>query len=342
MFGFLTAAPLSAILVSTLSAAPIPGKTPAPDPIFSLTLEKPWGSTSYDLEHTGPDTNAAGVIGSAKIRSELNFPVDPFRIAMGFSSYRSENADSLTYLRTDIGFWCAVSPSFSKMRDEDWAGSEASDAPSNSISLIKISDTYSSVHSLLLGGGLHRELMEIHPFREPLLLGIGLEGRFIAYELFGLSGRQVRPDGSGWDNVEIPGSEKIGSYHTYSLQSSLDFRTGKKLLGLDWEARIHPLLFVHSDDDHMLRKKEITMDCWGAGAAVEASLPLADWSREPAPVARWVPFLRAELERTWGSMRQTYYADSPDTPEDETGRSISGIATTVDLWLVGAGLHFNL
>ncbi|GEM_PF-3253753 len=337
---------LRLFVLAFLFALPLFGKTPGP--VLTVTLEKPFGYSWYDLQNSGPDTTINGAKVAPAIRSELNFPLDPFRLAIGFASFRQggqggqEGADTNRFLRTRLELWGAVSPAFSKMRDEDWVGSEASGNLSSSQAFIKISDTYSTVKSLLLGGGIDREFTEIHVLREPLAFGIGLGGTLFTYDIYGFSGRQLRSDNPPtWTHVDTSSSLQVGSYATYNLQSAIHFRTEESILGLHWETRIQPLIFAHSDDDHMIRKKKITMDCWGTGGAIEASLPLRQGDGEPAQVARVVPYLRTELDRTWGRMKQTYYADSPDTPADETGQSISGIKTTVNFWLIAVGIHLN-
>ncbi len=62
---------------------------------------------------------------------------------------------------------------------------------------------------------------------------------------------------------------------------------------------------------------------------------------DPSQVPSMVPYLRMEMDRAWGNMKQTYYADSQDTPDDETGQSVKGIRTTVSHWLVSAGFRYN-
>ena len=314
------------------------------DPVraFSVSLEKPIGNSWYDLEHTAPDTASDGQVYSALIRSELNFPIDPLRIALAFSSFRKMDEESPIRLRTDFGIWCAVSPAFTKMRDEDWIGSNKSGTVSKSQVLLKFSDTYSSFNSFMGGSEMNKEMTKIHFLREPFLVGIGVGGSFGVYEVFGLDGKQLQGDGSsGWEHIELPNSLKVLTYFTFTLQSSLNLRAVESILGLQWEARLHPLIYSHSRDDHILRSKEIIMNCWGTGGALEASLPLKYWNESSSPISRLIPYMRTELNRTWGKMTQTYYANSSDTPEDETGQSQKGIRTSVNLWLIAIGMHIN-
>lgn len=307
---------------------------------FFLSVEKPVGFAWYDLEHSGPDTTVNDITTRPMIRSELNFPLDPFRIVLGLASWRSAGGDSLARLRTGVHFWSSISPAFFRMRDEDWVGVNASGAVTRSQALVKFSDTYSSVESYLMGGGVRREFAVLRVLGAPAVIGLGLEGSRFSFEVFGLEGRQRDPENPGWVEVALPGSLKVGTYMTYTLRTSVDLRLRDPLLGLRWESRLHPLSFSHSFDDHILRKKHIEMDCWGAGGALEASLPLG--SRSPSRASSLAPYLRMELDRSWGNMMQTYYADSPDTPEDETGRSTKGLRTTVNHWLISAGFRYGL
>jgi hypothetical protein len=330
------------LMIPVLALGAVSGEPPRA--VFSVTLEKPFGQFWYDLEHFGEDTVVDGETFKPMIRSELNFPLDPIRVYLGLASFRSMEGGRPGHLQTHMKLWGAVSPAFSKMRDEDWVGTDRSQNLSKSQSLLKFSDTYSSVNSIQLGGEIGRELGEMHFFRERTAVGIGLGGTFLDYDILGLTGRQLALDGdaSHWVDVEISDSKKVMTYLNYTLQSSLSLRLQQPVFGLGWVARLNPLIFSHSLDDHILRKKEITMDCWGGGGTLEASWPLKYGHRTGSPVSRLVPYLRMEFNRTWGEMTQTYYADSPDTPLDETGQSVHGIKTTMSHWLLAAGVHFNL
>ncbi len=311
----------------------------------TVTVEKPFGYAWYNLEHHGSDTTVNGTTVTPTVRSELNFPVDPVRISVGLAWYRpmaSVDTMPAVSLRSDVKFWCGVTPSFMEMRDEDWVGAGASDKVATSQALIKISDTYSTVKTLMAGGEMSRELTVIHVLREPLALGIGLGAEASYYEIYGLKGRQIQFDGTLRNiDPEIPTSTEVGTFFTESFRSCLNFRSLETILGLAWNFQVQPLLYSHSHDDHLVRKKDIIMDSWGVGGNVETTLAMKGWNARPVPTSIFLPYLRLEMNRMWGNMRQTYYADSPDTPDNETGQSLRGISSTVNLWAIAGGVHVS-
>jgi hypothetical protein len=310
-------------------------------PVFTASLEKPVGFAWYDLEHFEAEVEGSPDV-RPMIRSELNFPLDPFRLVVGMSSSRGADSAGRGGLRTGVQAWSAVGPAFFRMRDEDWTGARSDgDAGQSSQVLVKVSDTYSRSETFQFGGSFHRELGGFRFLGIPWAAGIGLGGSYYAYEVFGFEGKQRDSDGD-WMQVEYPGSIKVLTYRTWAVRSVIGLRPRDRLLGWEWESWIHPLLHTRAFDDHILRMKDIEMECWGAGAVLEASLPTGRRLGPGGQVPRFAPYLRAEMERTWGNMTQTYYADSPDSPEDETGRSLGGINTSVGHWLVAAGLRLNL
>ncbi len=313
--------------------------------LFSFTMEKPFGSTWYDLEYTGKDTTTIDGTVKPMIRSALTFPQDHVRINLGLISWRQMEQDSLVYLYTKLKLWSGIGPAWTKMRDEDWVGINTSSGTSKSTALLKFSDTYSEIESFLFGGELNREFKQIHFLRKPFILGFGIEGSFFSCDIFGLSGKQLYTDSitdvTEWRHFTIPDNIKVGTYRTYDIQTSINFRSQERIFGLFWENQFHPLIFASSLDDHILRSKHIEMNTWGLGNSLEASLPLKLGPKTNSPVACFIPFIRGEFSKTWGKQTQTYYANSTDTPEDETGTSFGGISTTVNHWLISLGIHIN-
>lgn len=294
----------------------------------SLSAEKPFGFAWYDLEHFGPDTTFEGSKVRPMIRSELNFPLDPVRLNLGLESWR-EGRGPGTGLRTEVHAWASVGPAWFRMRDEDWMGASANRNATSSSALFKISDTRSKAEGRLFGGGFNRELGELGLFGIRWALGLGLDGSLYRYSILGYEGRQRSGDGENpWVEVSHTEDEEVLTYKTFSARAPVSIRSLSPLLGLGWEARLHPL-YSRSEDDHVLRMKRVTMDCFGIGGALEASRPIG-------PLAPWV---RMEMDQAWGKMKQTYYADSPDSPEDETGTSMRGISTSTGQWLISAGLR---
>lgn len=325
------------LLASTV--IPVIGDTMGPE--FSFSLEKPIGFAWYDLEAYGTDPGQTA--GSAKpmIRSELNFPLDPFRLALGIASTRPAGEGGTDGYLTELRLWSAVSPAFFRMRDEDWYGASTTSTVNSSRTLIKFSDTRSRVQTWQMGGELIREGWDIRLLGSPIALGMGMGGSFYYFEVFGLDGKQLGSDGNGgWVDMDLSDSKRVGTYMNFRTHASMGIRLRNPILGLHWNARLHPLGYSHSLDDHILRKKTIRMDCWGTGGALEASRMINGGSRSRlSPLA---PFLRFEMDKAWGKMTQTYYADSPDGPEDETGRTEKGIRTSVNHWLVSVGFRWGM
>jgi hypothetical protein len=293
-------------------------------------VEKPFGYAWYDLESNVPDSAYTGP-GRPMIRSQLDFPMDPFRLALGWSRAGEGGSGDIAVLGASAQAWISLGPGFFRMRDEDWAGSHSTGGSGGTSVLEKFSDTYSRVEALLFGGEAAREVASFAFLAEPFAFGVGAGGSRYAYEVFGLEGRQLSGAGPSWVSVTAPDDLKVATYRTWTLRSFLSVRTRERLLGMEWKARLQPIAYSASVDDHILRKKRIEMSCWGTGGSLEAG-------RRPAG-SYWMPYARFELERSWGRMEQTYYADSPDTPENETGRSYSGIRTSVNAWLISLGIR---
>ena len=306
---------------------------------FSISAEKPLGFAWYDLEGFGPKETVEGTEARPMIRSELNYPLDPFRLDLGLSAYRLGGGDGRTGLRTELRLWTSAGPAWMRMRDEDWLGVSAENNTSRSNALMKFSDTYSDAETWQLGGWFHRELAVITLLGTPVAAGLGAGATYLDYRIFGAEGKQLDENGE-WVRVELPASLKVLTYATFSARAIAGFRVLEPILGLRWEGRLHPLTYSRSLDDHILRKKEIEMETWGVGGVVEAFLPLGGRAGASGRM-RMSPYLRAELDRSWGKMVQTYYADSDDTPDDETGTSHKGIGTTVNHWLVAAGMRLE-
>jgi hypothetical protein len=298
---------------------------------FYFTAEKPFGYSWYDLETTVPDSGLAGP-GRATIRSRLDFPLDPFRFALGWSGAGEIGNGNADVLGASAEAWASLGPGFFRMRDQDWAGENNSGNGGSATILMKISDTYSTAEAILFGGEAACEPASFTFLGEPFAFGLGAGGSRYAYRIYGLEGNQLSGQENGWTPVSAPDDLLVGTYATWTLRSLLSLRTRERLLGLEWKARFVPLSYSGSVDDHVLRKKRIEMDCLGTGGSLEAG-------RRPAG-SHWMPYARIELERAWGRMKQTYYADSPDTPQDETGQSLSGIHTTVNTWAVTIGVRW--
>jgi hypothetical protein len=303
---------------------------------FSVAVEKPVGFAWYDLEAFGPKEEFDGADARSMIRSELNYPLDPFRLDLGLSGFRPGGGDAREGLKTELRLWSSAGPAWMRMRDEDWLGASAENNTTRSDALLKFSDTYSEAETWQLGGWFHRELGVLRILGTPVAAGLGAGATYLDYRIFGLEGRQLDENGN-WMKVELPADLKVLTYVAFTARALAGFRVLEPILGLRWEGRLHPLTYTRSLDDHILRHKEIGMETWGVGGALEASLPLGGAGRP----SRMSPFLRAELDRSWGEMIQTYYADSEDTPDDETGTSQKGISTTVNHWLVAAGIRFD-
>jgi hypothetical protein len=292
---------------------------------LSLAVEKPFGYAWYDLEHTGPDSAVSGP-GRPLIRSRLDFPLDPFRVAAGVNGERRGRDGSAR--RDAAEAWVSAGPAFFRMRDQDWAGIRNGSATS----LLKFSDTYSRAETFQCGGRVSAEIATLGVLAVPFAVGIGAGGGWYYYKLFGLDGRQRNPEANGWTDFSLPDGLRVGTYGTWSAHALATARSLEPLLGLEWELRLEPLIYSGSEDDHILRKKTITMRCLGTGGSLQAG----------HAIGRWTPYARFGLEKSWGRMRQTYYADSPDSPEDETGTTFGGIRTTVNAWLLACGLRWDL
>lgn len=303
---------------------------------FSVAVEKPLGFAWYDLEAFGPREDMDGTEARPMVRSELNYPLDPFRLDLGLSAFRPGDGEAREGLRTELRIWTSAGPAWMRMRDEDWLGISAERNTNRSDALVKFSDTYSKAETWQLGGWVHRELGVIRILGTPVAAGLGAGATYLDYRIYGAKGKQL-DENADWVYVELPTDLKVLTYVSFTARALAGFRVLEPILGLRWEGRLHPLTYTRSLDDHILRMKEIGMETWGVGGALEASLPLGGAGKP----SRLAPFLRAELDRSWGEMIQTYYADSGDTPEDETGMSQKGISTTVNHWLVAAGIRFD-
>lgn len=306
---------------------------------FSVSVEKPVGFAWYDLEAFGTwDENVEEDVSGFRpmVRSELNYPLDPFRVDLGLSAFRPGGNAGGAGLKTELRVWSSAGPAWMRMRDEDWVGASEEGKVSRSDALVKFSDTYSDAKTWQLGGWIHRELGVVRILGAPVAAGLGVGATYLDYRIFGAEGKQL-DEGGNWVSVGLPSDLKVLTYASFTARLLAGFRLLEPVLGLRWEGRLHPLTYTRSLDDHILRMKEIGMETWGVGGAIEASLPLARAGKPP----RLAPYLRAELDRSWGKMTQTYYADSGDTPEDETGTSHKGIRTTVNHWLLAAGIRLD-
>jgi hypothetical protein len=297
---------------------------------FYLAAEKPFGFSWYDLESEAPDSASTGSVRSL-IRSQLDFPMDPFRLALGWTGANGSGTGDADALAASVEAWISVGPSFFKMRDQDWVGASASSGTSSSTVLVKISDTYSRAESFLFGGEAGSEVTSWSLFGEPFALGLGAGGARYAYKIYGLDGKHISDTDGGWESSSLPDDLLVGTYATWSLHGVVSLRSQARMLGLDWKARLLPS-YNESIDDHKVRKKTIEMTTWGAGGSLEAGRLSAG--------ANWMPYARFEMDRTWGRMRQTFYGDDPGTPENETGLSFGGIRTTVNAWSVTAGMRW--
>ena len=298
---------------------------------FYLAAEKPFGYSWYDLESNVPDSANTGS-GQSLIRSRLDFPLDPFRLALGWTGANGSGTEGADALTASAEAWVSIGPGFFSMRDQDWAGVSSSSGASSSTILLKFSDTYSQATSFLFGGEAGNELSSWSVFGEPFAIGVGAGGARYAYKIYGFHGKQLSLQGDRWIAISKSADTLVGTYATWSFHGLLSLRSQARMLGLDWKARLLPLSYSKSVDDHILRSKRIEMTTWGTGGSLEAGRLSAG--------AHWMPYALFELERSWGRMRQTYYADSPDTPQNETGVSFGGIHTTVNAWLITLGVRW--
>jgi hypothetical protein len=142
---------------------------------------------------------------------------------------------------------------------------------------------------------------------------------------------------AAWVPVSLPPNLEVGTYDPLSLRLETVLRPADRMLGLLWQVNLAPLVFGWATDNHLLRKKEMRIKSKGAAGRLEAAYPF----KPPVWNLASQVFVRGNYEMTWGSMSQRYYANSPDTPEDETGAKVSGIRTDLNYWNMELGLKLT-
>lgn len=322
--------PWALLCLSALPFLSMAAPVRAGDLGFSFGAEKPFGSTDYDfgIAFTQGDPSAEPV----RIRSRLEFPLDPLRLGAGIAVAPASGRGDPDRWRWLAGAWTSIGPAFSHMRDRDWASPNAFGQASRSQNLALVSDTRSRTSTWQWGGETVFEFPAFSVFGIPFVPGMGGGGWRADYDLYGYTGKQFDPD-SGWSPISGPSDLRVAAYTVWSLYPLASLRPAGPWLGLDWAIRLRPAAYVRTTDDHLLRKKRILIEGWGSGGALEGARRIG---KSP-----WVPYARFAYERIRGKMRQTYYADSPDTPADETGESIGGLSATITAWEWGLGLRWS-
>lgn len=182
-------------------------------------------------------------------------------------------------------------------------------------------DSRTTLRALALEGAFRLRIVELgQPGQAPLHLVAGLRYEWSSYDAYGASGWQL-------DNMQnevpfsIPGDPLALHYDVrYWLPfvgGGVDFAFGKRF-SLHTEARFIFSWSTH-DDDHVLRHKLAHSLAHGAGfaLAIDPAVEVAGGA-----VARVFVGLSGQLQFVGaldGKLSQTYYADDPSLPGDQSG-----------------------
>jgi outer membrane protease len=286
------------------------------------------GSTSYEIFAS---EYMLGYLVS--ITSKLDFPLDTKAIGIENTAYYIW--DSKRTIQIDLNLYKELTDPSIKMTDEDWIS-----VPSIGF-VEKFSSTKSTaeINAFVLNGGAY-----LNYSLSPKLVftgGLGYRYQKFSFDIYGVEGWQLN------DQFERVYFDTLANYKVldYEITYFLPYiKIGAiydaiQDIKLSGSLAYSPLAEVVDEDDHLFRGKLAKGKC-NEGSATIFDLGI-HWNISPKIFLN-LNYERFSLELK-GKQRQYFYADDPNTDNNEQGIRFTGIKLEINskysIYRVGIGYH---
>jgi len=291
------------------------------DVVFEGSIQKMSGYTNYHITF---------VEGYYSWQSVLAFPVHGYKANIKASLFKYPFKTPDKFIGVELLYTKNITDPETTMVDSDYAIYETGTYSEKWVWSATQSTAEANINELYASFQIGKTL----PYDITGAILLGYRYLRFAYDIYGVK---------GWQQPEYGG--EVYTFDTLQNTNVLDYRVSYHLpfLGLNLKIGMTENSWLNGnliwylkskandEDDHILRKKSSTSQCDGSGwgAAVNGKINLVKLASDRIIFAgAGYEFMKIS---TAGIQTQTYYADSPDFPENETGLTYTDIDNEIKL-----------